>query len=214
MRGAAEELTVRGYYVLRVGSAVEKPLFSSNPRIIDYSSSKFRSDFLDIYLLSKAKFFLGNDSGIWAVPAIFRRPFAMTNFSYLAHFYENDYPWLFIPKRIRDSRTGNFLTLRETLGAGLGAPTGTSIFSAAGVELVNNSSAEILDFAVELDDRLKGIWQVDQADEESQRRFWYIFDKYTQGRSQTGNGWVARGVPTRRARIGTGFLRRHPNFLR
>lgn len=213
MRAAAEELTERGYYVLRVGSIVEDSLNSSNPRIIDYATSELRSDFLDIYLLSKAKFFLGGDSGIWAVPGIFRRPLAMTNFTYLAHFYETDSPWLFIPKRLRDSRTGSFLTLRETLSAGLGDATETITFSKAGVELINSSSAEIADLAIEIDDRLRGVWQVDKTAEELQGRFWSILDKHAQGLSQSGQRWGTRDKADRRARIGTEFLRRHPDFL-
>lgn len=215
MLAAAEELARRGYYVLRVGAVVKEPLCSSNPRIIDYSISPLRSDFLDMYLPAHAKFFLGSDAGIFCVPMIFRRPIALTNFCYLEDLYEKDYdPFLFMPKRIRDSRTGNLLTLRETLRAGLGDALKVETFSAAGAEPVNNSSAEICDLAVEVDDRLKGTWQVDQADDELQRQFWSIFDEHAHRRSIGSLGLVARDTLNRRARIGSGFLRRHPDFLR
>lgn len=205
MLGAAEALAARGYYVLRIGSIVRDAMPSPNTRIIDYASSPLRSDFLDIYLLARAKFFLGNDSGIWCVPLVFRRPIAMTNFLLLANFYDKDYdPWLFIPKRLRDSRTGRFLSLREVLAAGLGDASKTEVFSAAGVELVNNSCAEILELAVELENRCKGTWNPRSGDEELQRTFWEIFVEHANGHT----------IQNRRARIGTGFLRRHPEFLK
>lgn len=204
MSAAAEELAARGYYVLRMGSIVKDTMPSSNTRIIDYASSVLRSDFLDIYLLARAKFFLGNDSGIWCLPLVFRRPIAMTNFSLLAVFYRNDYdPWVFIPKRIRDSRTSRFMSLREVLAAGLGDASTTEVFSTAGVELINNSGEEILELAVELDDRGKGTWKPHPIDEELQQKFWKIFVEHANGRD----------MPNRRARIGAGFLRRHPDFL-
>ena len=204
MLAAAEELAARGYYVFRVGSIVKDPMPLSNTRIIDYANSALRSDFLDIYLLARAKFFLGNDSGIWCVPMIFRRPIAMTNFLLMANFYKKDYsPWLFTPKRIRDPLSGRFLTLRETLLAGLGDADQTEVFSAAGVELINNSGEEILELAVELDDRGKGKWKPHPIDEELQKTFWEIFVEHAN----------SRDLPNRKARIGAGFLRRHPDFL-
>ncbi len=204
MFSAAEELAARGYYVVRVGSIVKSPMCSSNPQIIDYASCSFRNDFLDIYLLAHAKFFLGNDSGIGNVPMIFRRPIAMTNYLLLENFYIKDYePWLFIPKRIMDPVKGRFLTLREILQAGLGNADKTEVFTAAGVELVSNSSAEILDLAVELDERIKGSWKVDPAEEELQQRFWKIFSEFAEGRH----------ISNRRTRIGSRFLRQNPDFL-
>ena len=73
---AAEELTLRGYYVFRMGSNVKKPLKSSNPKIIDYANSKIRSDFMDIYLGAKCSFCISTSCGFDAIPVVFRRPIA------------------------------------------------------------------------------------------------------------------------------------------
>ena len=45
---AADELTKRGYYVLRMGKNNKIKFETNNPMIIDYSFSKYRSDFMDI----------------------------------------------------------------------------------------------------------------------------------------------------------------------
>ena len=42
---AAEYLTHQGYYVFRMGAAVEKKMITKNPMIIDYASNGMRSPF-------------------------------------------------------------------------------------------------------------------------------------------------------------------------
>ena len=48
MVSAADELTKRGYYVIRIGSIQSEKLSTPNQMIIDYSSSKYQSEFGDI----------------------------------------------------------------------------------------------------------------------------------------------------------------------
>ena len=73
---AAEELTKRGYYVFRMGVKVNKPLKSSNTKIIDYANSKMRSDFMDIYLGANCRFCISTSCGFDSIPYIFRKPIA------------------------------------------------------------------------------------------------------------------------------------------
>ena len=49
MSKAAEELTKKGFYVIRTGSMQKENIKSDNPMIIDYAFSKFKSDFGDIF---------------------------------------------------------------------------------------------------------------------------------------------------------------------
>ncbi|MDP7422874.1 MAG: TIGR04372 family glycosyltransferase [bacterium] len=60
---AARYLTGQGYYALRMGYGVTKELVTDDPKIIDYAT-RFRSDFGDIYLSAKCRFFIGNTAGI------------------------------------------------------------------------------------------------------------------------------------------------------
>ena len=66
-----EELTKRGYFVLRMGSKVKDKLNTNNPKILDYANMEIRSDFLDIYLASKCKFCISTDYGLDEVMVIF-----------------------------------------------------------------------------------------------------------------------------------------------
>ena len=55
--------------VIRLGQKIEKKIKSKN--FIDYGSSKYKSEFLDIYIISKAKFHIGTVSGLSFIPIIF-----------------------------------------------------------------------------------------------------------------------------------------------
>jgi putative glycosyltransferase (TIGR04372 family) len=201
MVSAAEELSRRGYYVVRVGSIVAEAINSANPRVIDYANSPLQSDFMDIYLLANGAFLLGNDAGIFLIPTIFRKPVAMVNFTLLMAFNWAHCP--IILKRAWHKERQRFLSLRDLFEMGLSNVYETYMYEKAGVELICNTPEEILDLAVEVDERLKGNWQPQPGDEELQQRFWAIFRKYT---PSDCHGEI-------QARIGANFLRKHPDLL-
>lgn len=201
---AAEELASRGYYVLRMGAEVEEEFVSTDARIIDYASTALRSDFADIYLLANCAAYLGSDSGIFTVPLVFGKPTFLVNFP-LAYCPQmtctNSDP--FIPKHLWHPETQHFLALREVFEIKLLFAGETRIYDEAGLELICNTPEEIRDLAVELDERLKGIWRPDAEDERLQTRFWEIFRQYCPPD-------LVGGV---QARIGSAFLRQNRYLL-
>lgn len=201
---AAEELTKRGYYVLRMGSIVAEPLVSNNPKIIDYALNPLRNDFADIYLMAKSVAYFGSDSGIFTIALIFRKPIFYINFTpSLLEILTHYCPWPFIMKQLWHKEQQRFLSLREIFEIGLAGACTSDAFEEAGVELVCNAPEEIRELAVEVDERLQGHWQPQPADEELQLRFWSIFQQYAPP--------DCRGdVPMR---IGTAFLRKHMYLL-
>ncbi|MGQ0666815.1 MAG: TIGR04372 family glycosyltransferase [Nitrospiraceae bacterium] len=205
MQPAAEELARRGYYVLRMGSSAEHPLVANHSRVIDYANHAERSDFGDIYLLGNCRFYVGSESGIFAVSTLFRRPFAFVNFPVPQPCYDLYHwnPMPFILKRARHKKGGRLLSLRELFALGLASAYTTEAFEAAGVELVCNTPDEICDLATEVDDRCHGRWQSKPDDEELQKKFWEIFHQHNPH---------ARNVV--KARIGAAFLRKHADLLK
>lgn len=201
----AEELASRGYYVLRMGSLPEQPLASCSPRVVDYANHVERSEFADVYLLGNCRFYLGSDSGIFTVSAIFKRPFAFINFpvpqAIYSFYHWNSTP--FILKRAWHKEERRMLSLRELFVSGLANTYHTQTFEAANVELISNSPEEIRDLAAEIDDRIKGVWRAKQNDEELQRRFWDIFHQFSPHKLE---GEI-------KARIGAAFLRKHVDLL-
>jgi putative glycosyltransferase (TIGR04372 family) len=69
------------YFVLKVGnySSEETILDTKQYSFIDYSFSKYKSDFLDLYLAYRSSLYLGSDSGVVYFPGLFRKPMMMHN---------------------------------------------------------------------------------------------------------------------------------------
>lgn len=197
---AAEELTRRGFYVIRMGAVVGERMDTDNPKIIDYAARGFRTELLDIYLPAHCYFFIGCNSGLDAVPWFFHRPEVYVNISDLEFIHT----WLshsvMIFKRYWMKKEKKFMTVSEIINSGAGRFNYTEEYEKMGIELVENTSEEILDVVDELDQRLKGIWQTNEEDEGLQKNFWSNFQ------SSKLHGVI-------RSRIGTKFLRQNKELL-
>lgn len=69
----------KGGFVLRMGATVDEPMPDLGPRVVDYA--KFhRTEFGDIYLPARCRFFLGCTSGLNSVAYAFGVPLALANF--------------------------------------------------------------------------------------------------------------------------------------
>lgn len=197
---AVEELTRRGYYAIRMGAVVKEKLKFSNDRIIDYASDGERSAFMDIYLGAKCCFYFGNPDGLFCVPMIFRRPAAMIDAAPLDYIISWGADNLTIPKKYWLRYERRFMTFRKILDSGAGRFLETQQFEQFGIELIENTPKEIVALAIEMDERLKGMWQTSEEDEELQRRFWALFKP-----SKLHGNFVSR--------IGAEFLRQHRDWL-
>jgi len=205
---AAEYITSCGGYAIRMGHMVAKKIPElNNPRIIDYAS-KYRTDFGDIYLSAKCKFFLGSTAGLIGVPAIFNVPIASANFiPFITTWRNGD---LFIPKKIWSVEENRFLTFKEFINFAkdvregdtrLGVDIYTTKKLADGkFRVIENTPQEILELTIEMNERINGTFTISEEDEELQKQFHALIppdhDYY--------------GTPVR---IGTKFLRDNRNLL-
>lgn len=195
---AAEALAAKGRFALRMGSAVAKPVVPRDPKVVDYAA-KARSDFGDVYLPARCRFFLGNEAGLYNVAAIFGRPVALANLTPLGYAPLNPGD-LFIFKLARESKTGRLVPFREQVRLGADLWLHADQFRAAGLELVDNTAEEILALALEMEARLDGTWAPEPGDEDLQDRFRAVFPK----------GHRIEGYPSR---VGADYLRRHKELL-
>lgn len=171
---AAEELARRGYFLLRMGAIIKKPLETTNPMIIDYVAQS-RTEFLDIFLGAKCHFYLGDSCGFHAIPMIFRRPLAIVNMISLEYAPTWGSNYLFIPKKLWLRNERRFMRFREILDLGVGRFVRTEQYEQLDIEVIENTPEEIADVAVEIHERLKGNWQTSEEDEQLQRQFWALF---------------------------------------
>lgn len=200
---AAEELTRRGYFAVRMGAVVREKLDTANPRIIDYAV-RYRTDFLDLYLGGKCSFFILVPSGIAEIPRIFRRPIVWTNWVFLLPPVGLWNPGdLVILKKFRLRGENRFLTFREALKVGITSSWGTADFAKAGIELVENTPEEIKDAAVEMEERLKGSWRESREDAQLQELFLSLL-------KDEASAWRNTAL---RGRVGAKFLRENQCLL-
>lgn len=197
---AAEELANRGYYAIRMGATVAETLVSNNSRIIDYATNGQRSDFMDIYLGAKCRFFISVGTGIDCIPQIFRRPILYVNQVPLEYLPSWDKSTLFIPKKYWLDKEQRFMTIRAIFESGAGRFLYTQQYLDMGITLIENTPEEILKVTIEMDERLKGTWVTTEEDEDLQRRFWSLY------KPSELHGKIY-------ARIGADFLRENKDLL-
>ena len=202
----AEALASRGFFVLRMGSVVSKPLVSNHPRVIDYANSKFRSEFMDVFIGARCEFCVSDGLGFYAIPAAFRRPNAYVNYSPFHMFYSSRNCDLGIAKTLKDLVTNRRLSLSEMKTRGVAGLTQTEHFEKASVSVSSNTPEEIRDLMLEMLDRIDGKWQTEVGDEELQSSFWQKFAEVIGEQRSISHGEL-------RARYGAKFLRDNPDWI-
>lgn len=195
---AIEQLVNKGYYAIRMGRFVAKELKTAHPRIIDYAG-KGGSDFLDVYLSAHCRFFLAGSDGLAEVPTAFRRPVVWIDFVPFSAVYLVTKGQLFIPKKLWSLREKRMLTFDEMLNMKVATYSRTEDFQKAGIEIINNTPEEIMDVAMEMEERIDGVWIETEENKELQQRF----QRIVAGRE----GRKFLGV------IGAKFLRQHKELL-
>lgn len=197
---AARYIARSGGFAVRMGYLISEKLPELHePRIIDYPSY-YRSDFGDIYLPAKCKFFLGDTAGIFMVATIFGVPVACANFPFmelLTAYRKGD---LFIPKKIWSIELKRFLTFREILESGVGRYLHSMEYLRVGLEAVENTPQEVLNLCREMNERLDETYEYSEEDEELQKRFHSLIRPHH----------YCYGTP---ARIGADFLRENRQLL-
>ncbi|MBA4016134.1 MAG: hypothetical protein C0483_02990 [Pirellula sp.] len=194
---AIEEIVSRGGWVIRLGDPSMEPLPQLHG-VVDYAHSRFKSDWMDIFLISNSRFFLGVASGLCSVPCAFGVPSLMTNWvsNHLPVYGRRD---LFIPKLCWSDREQRLLSFDEFYH-----PTvrrlGYSCLDLAreGLRVLENSPEEIREAVREMCDMLDGNDQTEERDLEMEKSFQTIVNRHG-----------LRG----HSRIGKRFLRTHADLL-
>jgi len=175
---AVKELTQKGYFTIRMGSVVEEPLKITDSRYIDYAT-KYRTDFLDIYLCEKCHFFVNGMAGLDGVPRVlFRKPIVQVNYIPILLYQGSSSKTIFIPKKLWHVKDRRFMTFRESFEAGIGRIFHTEQYKQAGIEPIENTPDEITAVVNEMEERLRGVWQTTDEVEELQQRFNTLFQTY------------------------------------
>ena len=202
----AEALADRGLFVIRMGSIVERPMVSKNPKIIDYANSKFQSEFMDVFLGARCEFCVSDGLGYYAIPAAFRRPNAYVNFTPFHIFFSSRACDLGIAKTVSSLKTGKRLNLSQMGENGIAQFSHTSQYSDAGVSIDSNTPEEIRDLMLEMLDRIEGKWKPQSGDDELQTKFWRKYSEVIGEQRTICHGEI-------RAKYGAQFLRDNQDWI-
>ncbi len=151
---AVREIVKRGGWCVRMGDPTMRVL-APEPGMIDYAHHPLRSARLDVVLCARARFFVGNSSGIALVGSVFGRPSMLANMvpvSALSVLPQD----LSIPKLYWSKREARLLRFNEIFGTPAASYRFAGQYERAGIELRENTADEIREAVIELLDQLEG----------------------------------------------------------
>ena len=198
VRPAMQEIVRRGGWCIRMGDPSMTPM-EPMAGAIDYAHHPLRSARMDVVLCARARFFLGNTSGLALVSSAFGVPSALANMIPLSVLGVLPAD-ISIPKLLRPVNGSRTLPFAVVLGSPTGDFRYARLYADAGLEAVENTPEEILELAVEMIERISGTHAAGPVDDALQRRFMALLRP---GHYSYGAG----------SRVGVAFLRRHANLL-
>ncbi len=168
----------RGGTVVRMGAVPERALTFKHPKVIDYATLG-REDFMDVFLVAHARFFMGTPAGILDVARVFDTPTLHVNFAIgWAHPGKKV---LHLPKRLVRRATGEPVPFAEYLAHYSEPDPVGAVFSDAGLArngyaYIDNTPEELREAAEEMFELLEGRWAQDPADRELLDRYFALFE--------------------------------------
>jgi len=143
---AIKVITGAGGWVVRIGDTSMTPL-PPMKHVIDYPFTQYKSELMDLYLISQCRFFIGNSSGPPMVATLFKKPKIIVNMT----VWSIDFPIrkgdLALMKHIFSRSLNRFLSIKEILEE----PHAVEVFATVsdGYEVVENTSEEIQEIVEE-----------------------------------------------------------------
>jgi putative glycosyltransferase (TIGR04372 family) len=202
---AAEYLASKDILVFRMGSHVSQLFMSKkNELIIDYANSTWRSDKLDIYLAANCLFFISSSTGLDAIPFATRKPVVTVNLAQPLTLMKCQRNHIFILKKFLLRKTNEFLNIQQYYQLGLingftvdnPRHLRTQDFERLGIDVVDNTPAEIKDATMEMYDYLINTNNRAKVLNRSQKVFWDKFPdvpgtaKPTMAQSRIGKKFI------------------------
>ena len=188
----AKYLIEKGYTVIRMGSVVNKPINFTHKKMIDYSYSKYQSDFLDIFISAHCKFVISaGSSGMTDVVSVFDRPLLVVNLAEFGHAPVTK-NCLYTPKKYKYSNTNDYLHFKDAQKLG----TFWINLTDYGLEKEESSPQDILEATQEMLARLEGRFKYSSESEKLIRAYhklWGESDVHTRScKTPIGIAWLKK----------------------
>lgn len=172
---AMKYVVSQGGWCVRVGDPTMKPLPHGMDRVVDYASGPDRSDRMDLFLMSQCRFLIGCPSGLNALSICFGVPVGVSNICpYFAMPLAHNCVGIF--KKLVDKGQNHTIKISEVFTSStLSALVFQRDFDAMGIEIIDNTSEEILELTKEMLERSQGRFVPNSDDLELQQRLKRLF---------------------------------------
>ena len=170
-------LANKGYKVFRMGKIVKEKIENIHPNIIDYANSEYRSDFLDIWLLSNCYYSLCTNTGLDSICRINKIPFISSNFLPARDIYV-DCNVLTAPKKLYWKSSNIQLNLSEMIEFSYGR---TEEYIQNNIDILDLNENEILDCVLQMEEKLNNIETRNKELQKKSDLFWKVFTKKVYG---------------------------------
>jgi len=171
-------LSKQNNFCIRMGAAQEK-IDENGMSLFDYSNSGERMEFLDFYLASKSKFYIGTDSGYSATPFLFKIPMIVTNIVRpLGYFFSMTPNSIFIHKRMFSKKYNKLLNYKEIFIHYKRNKQMDSIVEDLDIIFLDNSDDEILEGTKEIVANIDGVDIRTENGKILQEKFWKIVESF------------------------------------
>ncbi len=170
-------LTERKLKIILIGSGNPKNLENKNSNIINYENSKFKSEFMDIYLFSKknCKFVISSSTGIDAIGTLFKKPILEMVMPFCdARTYSNTYNFIF--KKYYSKTLNRYLTMKEIFELDLSSLMGDD--SNDEIKIIHPTSDEILNSTKEFLSKIENNYVYNAENKNLQKEFCNKYKSY------------------------------------
>lgn len=194
---------------VRVGQIVEQK--EIHEKCINFANQEY-DEFIDLMLHRNCKFFLGSGSGVLEITHVFGKPTVclMANYPSLDFYQLSFREDLIIFNRIFDLNKGKELSFSELFRVAIEFRTQKEMrgeyFAERALKLLPFTQEDVLDVAIEMNEKLDGIWKVHDKDIELHNRFDKLLKKVMEE-------YKINPFQIYLATVATSFLRRYEYLL-
>ena len=177
---AEDYLAEKGLKTIRMGKVVKGSI--NLPNCVDYAM-EYHSDLMDLWLLEKCKFYVGNLSGIVTLAQIHGVP---TVYIGVAEFgkhqsvpYRSDD--IYVPKKVYSKKEKRFLFFTEMWDAEVAAKSQIKMahyYQEQELEFVECSQEEVREAIIEMNEKIDGTYVEDLQEKELQERYHTLLDSW------------------------------------
>lgn len=174
---SVKTLISEGYYVFRMGNYTKSELKISNKNYFDYSKSKIKSDFMDVFLGYVCCFCVSTNTGFDALPMIFRKPILYIGSMPVGIFTSNTEKIMVTTKIHYSKKHNKILNLYEIFHQNLAYSLRGEEFANKQIKLLDLTADDINKSTIDMINFIKNKFKLSKKNRQINQLFWKKYRK-------------------------------------